>query len=713
MSKVKNFYLSNLEHLLDGLGLVDKLLNQAVLTFKSHHQTNGAKFENYFITTEQVERLLNGEKENVKFDDHDSWQTEWLKDVELWGEKTQASHHETNRLRCFELSQKFQLNLNELLIVLIALAPEFLPHYQQTFAFLQNDIRKKWPTVGLVISLLAETLTDKVLLREAFAPESKLKRVGLRIGSELFKDSETPLIERPLKLDTTVVEYLLGHSKFSPQIAGYMSLIPATNQYKPVRVPPQFAEFVMDRLKNKMHEQAIFFFKGEVGTGKREVAKYVSHKLKRPLLIVSLFHLANTENFEEDLLAIFREGYLLTDKSVMFFEVDSNLFKRKELIKLFLKLLRAYPYPKIISSRDDLQLIKLETDMALFLVEFQKPGYLDRLRIWEHSVGRVTTAQDIDFSILANQYAFTAEQIERAVTLASRETEWAQRTLNHNDLLIASRQISNHEISRFVDKIEPRYGWEDIVLPTKSISQLRDIVRRVHLRHKVLGDWGFGEKVVRTQGIYALFHGESGTGKTMAAEIIANELGLDLYRVDLAAVVSKYIGETEKNLENIFSTSELCNSILFFDEADSIFGKRSEIQDSHDRYANLEVSYLLQRIEKYEGIVILATNFRSNIDQAFMRRLHVIVKFLLPDKEQRAKIWGNLIPAKAPTSKDIDFDYLSSFKLSGGHIRNIVIQAAYLAAEKTQVIGMSHLIEATKLEHQKQGLFIDVSTVSP
>ena len=227
-----------------------------------------------------------------------------------------------------------------------------------------------------------------------------------------------------------------------------------------------------------------------------------------------------------------------------------------------------------------------------------------------------------------------------------------------------------------------------------------------YLRHRdlVLSQWGYERAVARNQGLKVLFAGESGTGKTMSAQVLAKELGLDIFRVDLATIVSKYIGETEKNLDRIFGAAEGSNAILFFDEADALFGKRSEVGDSHDRYANIEVAYLLQKMEGYPGAVILATNFRQNIDDAFLRRLDFVIDFPFPEPEDRRKIWEKLLPDEAPVSDDVDLDFLSrQFKLSGGAIRNCSLAGAFLAADDGYVIEMKHLIRAVALEYNKLG----------
>jgi SpoVK/Ycf46/Vps4 family AAA+-type ATPase len=253
-------------------------------------------------------------------------------------------------------------------------------------------------------------------------------------------------------------------------------------------------------------------------------------------------------------------------------------------------------------------------------------------------------------------------------------------------------------------KITPKYTWKDIVLPEDVLQQLYAICDQVKYRHMVYGEWGFDQKLSLGKGLNALFSGPSGTGKTMAAEIIANELQLDLYKIDLSTVVSKYIGETEKNLSRIFHEAESSNAILFFDEADALFGKRSPVKDAHDRYANIEISYLLQKMEQYEGISILATNLKQNIDEAFLRRLHHIVEFPFPDENYRYQIWKNIFPKATPISQEMDFQFLSTrLKLTGGNIRNIALNAAFLAAGNSGAVNIEHIIQATKQEYQKIG----------
>jgi SpoVK/Ycf46/Vps4 family AAA+-type ATPase len=266
-----------------------------------------------------------------------------------------------------------------------------------------------------------------------------------------------------------------------------------------------------------------------------------------------------------------------------------------------------------------------------------------------------------------------------------------------------------HNLDALAQRVKSPFTWEDIVLPEDSREQLMEVATHFRYRQKVYGEWGFEAKMDRGKGICVLFSGPSGTGKTMAAEILANDLGLELYRIDLSAVVSKYIGETEKNLRKVFEEGEKSQTILFFDEADALFGKRSEVRDSHDRYANIEINYLLQRMESYAGASILATNMRAAIDPAFLRRLRTIIEFPMPDVAQREAIWRKSFPAAA-TPNGVDFRLLAKqFPLSGGNIKNAALNAAFFAAADSDAITMDHVAKAVRREYAKMGKLCTVS----
>ena len=293
-------------------------------------------------------------------------------------------------------------------------------------------------------------------------------------------------------------------------------------------------------------------------------------------------------------------------------------------------------------------------------------------------------------------HRLTAEQLEMAS---------ARFEANGRDLDLTVRRLVSARLDDLTRRVRPERGWHELVLPDDQVSLLNDMVHRYRNGGLVFDDWGFPASPSR--GLVLLFSGPSGTGKTLAAEVIAGQLGLDLYRLDLSSVVSKFIGETEKNLDEVFTAAGAGNLVLFFDEADALFGKRSEVKDAHDRYANLEVSYLLQRLERYDGVVVLATNFEKNIDDAFMRRIHARIDFVVPSQVQRREIWVQHLPASAPVDGDIDLTGIAErFELTGGSIRNAAVTAAFIAADRGEAIGTTHILQAIQRELRKQGRLI-------
>jgi len=308
--------------------------------------------------------------------------------------------------------------------------------------------------------------------------------------------------------------------------------------------------------------------------------------------------------------------------------------------------------------------------------------------------------QFTDVGLNASQ--LTASQLDAAATAMAA---------TGGDASVALRRIAAGEIETLATRIRPERTWDDLVLAPHKLELVRYLVERARHRHVVYGDWGFSP--LPSRGVVGMFAGPSGTGKTLTAEIIAGELGLDLYRIDLSQLVSKYIGETEQNLAKVFAAAEASPVVLFFDEADALLGKRSEVRDSHDRYANIEVAYLLQRLERYDGVVLLATNLAGNMDSAFARRIHVTVEFTLPDRNERRRIWSRCLPATAPMAKDVDLDKLAEFvDIPGGAISNAATAAAFLAASAKEPIGMATLVLAVKRELQKLGRLMPEETPS-
>jgi hypothetical protein len=336
----------------------------------------------------------------------------------------------------------------------------------------------------------------------------------------------------------------------------------------------------------------------------------------------------------------------------------------------------------------------LELRRSAMCYAVRRPAQESQKGLWEAALGKTVAALDGQVDGVAAQFCFSARTIARVASGVSARDGF-------ESLWQACRETAPSRLEALAQRIEPTAAWDDLVLADAALDTLRQIAMHVRHRLEVHDAWGFARKSARGLGISALFAGESGTGKTMAAEVLARELELDLYRIDLSAVVSKYIGETEKNLKQVFDAAEESGSVLLFDEADALFGKRSEVKDSHDRYANIEVSYLLQRMEIYRGLAILTTNLKAALDHAFRRRLRFIVEFPFPDLEEREAIWRRIFPAETPL-EGIDYASLARLNAPGGVIRNIALNAAFLAAAENGPVAMRHLLRAARTEAGKR-----------
>jgi hypothetical protein len=330
-------------------------------------------------------------------------------------------------------------------------------------------------------------------------------------------------------------------------------------------------------------------------------------------------------------------------------------------------------------------------------LEIGKPLAEEQRLLWRSALDG-TEIDDAELAHLTAHFDFAAADIMAAAAEARREGAHAPNRAQ--PLWQACQRRTRSHLEHLSRRITPRACWDDLVLPPGQLAILHDIARQVRHRATVYQHWGFAAKSARGLGISALFAGESGTGKTLAAEVIAADLGLDLYRIDLAAVISKYIGETEKNLERLFSAAEASGAVLLFDEADALFGKRSDVKDSHDRYANIELAYLLQRMESYRGLSILTTNLKSLLDTAFLRRIRFVVQFPFPDLAQRAEIWRRIFPEPLPREA-LNIDHLARLHVTGGNIRNIALNAAFLAADNGGRLCMGHLARAARMEYVK------------
>jgi SpoVK/Ycf46/Vps4 family AAA+-type ATPase len=430
--------------------------------------------------------------------------------------------------------------------------------------------------------------------------------------------------------------------------------------------------------------------------------------LQRPLKILSARRLPTDANELHQLMRRWEREVTLTN-SILLLDCDLVNTSDTLLETAITPLIQELGTPLIISTTERLYI----PQQPLITFDVPKLTYNEQRAVWQTHLGALTAELNGHVDTLVSQFNLSTPAIQAACLEATSLEQGSRgaeeippsniqnpKSKIQNQLWDICRKMARPRLNDLAQPIDSTATWEDLVLPDAQRLILRDIVAHVRQRAKVYSEWGFAGKSGRGLGISALFAGPSGTGKTMAAEVMAKELRLDLYRIDLSTVVSKYIGETEKNLRRIFDAAESGGAVLLFDEADALFGKRTQVKDSHDRHANVEVSYLLQRMEAYQGLAILTTNLKDSLDQAFLRRIRFVVKFSFPDATQRAEIWQHIFPNQTPT-EGLDPKKLAQLNVAGGNIRNIALNAAFNAADAGEPVQMKHILAAATSEYVK------------
>ncbi len=694
-------YENNIEHLLDELHRIDLIVRHHCENCKSEYQAGVNDFKGLYISENEVNAILQSTPYGLK--------EEFRSDIQL--EKIETIKKETDKkklktlaqgksLRLHTLSALFRLMPFEIDTLLICLAPELDLRYEKLYSYLQDDVTRKRPTVDLVMRLLCYSLEEKFEARKYFLPTAPLLKNRLL---SFTGDDQLPLLSRALKMDERVISFLLGTDGIDQRIRNFTTLIEPKRSFNDIISTDNYRNGLMEftKLLSSMKNPVMLFFNGPYGTGKKLTAETICREQGIPLLVVDSKGLKGSESIET-LKLILREA-MLQGSSPYFEGFDALLEKDSGAsVPDLIQYMDRFPNLIFLSGEMPFEPRGIH-DHSFIRFDFSLPSFTLRKHLWKSFLnGNIT---DVDMDALAVKFKFSGGQIRDAI-FAARNVASAKgkSELSMEDLYQVCRSQSSSSISALARKMETRYTWDDIVLPKDAKDQLKEVAGHIRYRGVVYSDWGFGRKLSIGKGLNILFSGPSGTGKTMAAEIIAKEVQLDIYKIDLSNVVSKYIGETEKNLAKIFKEAETSNAILFFDEADALFGKRSEVKDAHDRYANIEIGYLLQKMEEYDGVVILATNLSKNIDDAFLRRMQIVIEFPFPDEAQRRLIWAGIFPKDAPLADDIDYKFLSEkLKLAGGNIKNIALTSAFYAAENSRKIGMHHIMHAARREYQKMG----------
>jgi ATPase family associated with various cellular activities (AAA) len=550
-----------------------------------------------------------------------------------------------------QLSLLFQLAPFDEDVLLLALASQLIGKPKQL-------------TVQAAQGLLAISNQDDALARlwDRLAAPAPLRRF------QLLETSERPVAaSTPLYIDERISRFLMGDDGLDHRLLSVVS--PSA----PEALPRKHRNTVLDFIEtSKTDKPARVMLLGQPHSGRHAAAQFLAARFG--LGLVEL----NTRALQAlpDLVPVLSREFIIGQTALL---IDADQVESKPLLE---GPMRALETLVIIIAE-----LRHDFTFEVPVLRLQALASADRLELWHEVLGPHSADPDHPLAALAEQFKFGPRAI---AALAN----------GGGNLWQAARDRASRDLEALADRIVPSLGWDDIVLPPEVLHDLQAAAAQVRHRSRVYDDHGFAARYPRGRGISILLAGPSGVGKTMAAEVVAKDLDLDLYRIDLARVVSKYIGETEKNLKAVFDAAELSGAVLLFDEADALFGKRSEVNDSHDRYANIEVSYLLQRMEAYAGLAILATNMKSHIDPAFLRRLRYVIDVPFPDTAARALIWQKAFPAAMPRAA-LDYDALSQLELPGGNITVIAINAAFLAAAEDTPLHLGHIARAARAEFRK------------
>jgi hypothetical protein len=593
-----------------------------------------------------------------------------------------------------QLCQIFGLSSFEREIVLLCAGMEFDRHWGRLCAEAQGQPQWHYPTFSLALSISPSPYWG------AFTQDAPLRHWRL-----IEIEAGNALAISPLRLDEQIVHYLTGLHPLDERLKR-LGAFPLQIE-KLVASHYALAEQMATCWVQASQENRVLPLLQLTGTealSKRAIAATACQLLGLDGYAVS----ANTLPSDIQQLHLFRclwEREWQLHQRVMLLDCDARESQAGEKEGSITHLLDTLQAPLMVTSLERRRLMH----RPLLTLEVHHPSSAEQRQVWQTTLGELALPLDGQIDRLVSQFnlsvgAIAASSWQFKTQYFNSNTppsvETADSSNSFRFLWNACRTQARPRLDELAQRIESKAQWEDLVLPRNEVEMLRDIAAQVRQRSKVYEQWGFAAKGARGLGISAMFAGESGTGKTLAAEVLGNALCLDVYRIDLSAVVSKYIGETEKNLRRVFDAAEGGGVILLFDEADALFGKRTEVKDSHDRHANIEVSYLLQRMEAYRGLAILTTNLKASLDKAFLRRIRFVVQFPFPDAKQRTEIWRRVFPAQTPID-NLDFQKLATLNIAGGNIRNMAMNAAFLAAEADEAVGMKHLIKAAKSEYMK------------
>jgi hypothetical protein len=704
------------EHLDEAVALVGQLVERQI---HAHWETGVLprvrdKFSGTFVAGDTVSALMKGAAPTAEGEqrlaDLDAAIAAREERIE---ERLAAAHEQGEPLPFDRLRRAFALSPTEQRALWVLVAIEINQRLRQLMRYLVDESTRVHADVGLLELLVYGAPDTRELMIHELAPNARLFRYRLveRVGGAAADDA--PFLLRPLRVAHRAIELVHGVVRLDRELDGVATLVQALPPHDALVVPAQLAQETTQLVTNALAAAEsgvaapVIVMSGAEGAGRKSLVAGAARQLGCGILLVhcdSLPH--DPHELSRTLGAIVREAILfhaipLFDRiDALAADVDRGRPDRGGVLD---RELAGFVGPVAATcTRRDSRPIALAR--GLVLVDVPLPGEAARAELWRRALGGQTSQLSLDSA--AARYPITGGTIARAAesAIAHARARGPNEAVTDHDLHAGVRSTLDAKLSTLGVRVAWRQTWSDLVLPEDSLAEIREFIARVRHRRRVYDEWGFARKIGKGLGLSALFAGPPGTGKTMVAGIIADALALDLYQIDLSRIVSKYVGETEKNLANVFDAAEAGHAILLFDEADSLFAKRTEVKSSVDRYANLEVNYLLQRMEQFNGITILTTNLDASIDDAFRRRISFRVDFPMPEAEHREQLWRAMLPKQAAVDPAVNFRVLASkYEFSGGYIRNAVVRAAFLAADESSAITMHHLERAALLEYTAMG----------
>ena len=608
------------------------------------------------------------------------------------------------------LREAFFLDEFEAFAMLLAFSSEYDRKYEGIYAWLHNNesdiCATKWLAVRLYSFLFGKSAASEAAVLTGVSPLCRFL-----CSRELIKRDRVESAGR-LVLSRRATSYLLSSNELDPALSDFCSVAEFDEKsYVPFR-EEQTKQALHFLLRKGFREKGCFILNlyGENGIGRTVTASRAAAAIGYGVLKIRLSDLLSNgrESADKRLDMIYTETVLLG--AVPCFVIEGKEHGRpsqdepaaarhdEEILFAARKISELFRFVFWFSNEktDPFEATKAE----VFGIELPMLTANERRMFWQASLPDAK----LDLSSYANRYILTPKAIMQSASLAKTLALSENESVSEKHITAAVKQNSNNPLGLYAQRINAVFTWDDLIIGDEQKSRMRMICDQVKYRSVVNEDWGFRKKSPYGRGLCALFYGSPGTGKTMAVQVMANELGLDLYRIDLSQLTSKYIGETQKNIAALFQKAKNINAMLFFDEADSMFAKRSEVKDSNDRYANADTAFLLQKLEDFEGIAILATNYVNNIDDAFKRRIKFMINFVFPTPEVRLSLWKKILPEAARCDEPLDFEFFADrFELSGSNIKEILTNAAFIAASEGSGIRNSHIIEAVKLNYSKYG----------